>query len=558
MADNTTVLNPDAIPGGHGDSIRTIDESGVKTQVVALSGQNDSGALALIPVTPEGHVEVAIHGPRLPFGSIHTENLVPIFQSDGVYGINPYTMLTATGVAVGTGSGTGSVTASSNKLVVATGTTSLSFASLQSRRRLRYRPGQGVVGRFTAVFSTPVANSYLVAGLGTSETTVAFGYNGTSFGILYSTGGVREIHTLTITTASTSTNSYQVTLPNTATVSITATNNSSTTQTAYEISRGTFPGWKATAVGATVIFVADSAGPKTGSFSLAQPSAGTPAAGSDAETVAGVATTDTWIAQSSWNGDKMDGTGASGFSLDPSKGNVYQIGIQYLGFGSITFQIEAYNASGTNNAEFVTCHTIRYPNTATSVNLSQPSFPFLAAAYSAGSTTDVSVSVGSFSGFNEGEEKNLGPRVSYDVDSTVTSSTSAYTPIFTVLNSRVFGGRANQTVVRLIDVTGSAKGNANSQTKFYLVRNAALTGPVNFVSSATGSSCLVDITATGMTAPTRSEKIWSVSVTESGQFDHVFGDTENTLQPGESITLCVRSISATAACTGTLNTREDQ
>lgn len=76
---------------------------------------------------------------------------------------------------------------------------------------------------------------------------------------------------------------------------IRATNNSSTTQTAYEIAQGTFPGWEAQAKGATVIFTANSNGNKSGSFSLAQTGAATPAAGSDAETLAGVASTDTDI-----------------------------------------------------------------------------------------------------------------------------------------------------------------------------------------------------------------------------------------------------------------------
>jgi hypothetical protein len=168
------------------------------------------------------------------------------------------------------------------------------------------------------------------------------------------------------------------------------------------------------------------------------------------------------------------------------------------------------------------------------------------------------VSIGSFAGFNEGEQVNLGPRISYDVDATVTSSTSAYTPVFTVRNSFIFASRANQTVVKLMDLVGSAKGNANSHTKFYAIRNVGLTGPVNFQSAATGSSCYFDTTATGLGTFNRNQIIWSGSVVESDYIDHTFVDREITLQPGESVTVCVRSIAATAACTATLNTREDQ
>lgn len=523
----------------------------------ALRAMLDSGVSKLLSATAEGHLEVAIHGPRLPFGSVHTEQLTPVFQVDGVYGVRSSSMITSTGLAVGTGSGSGSVTGSANKIVLSTGTTQFSFASMQSRNRLRYRPGQGVVGRFAGHFSAPVASSIQVMGFGTAESTIAFGYDGTSFGILYSTGGVREMQTLTITTASTATNDYVVTLPNTATVNVTATNNGSTTQTAYEITRGTFPGWKAFARGADVVFLADSAGNKSGTFSLAQTGAGTPAAGTVVETTAGVATTDTWIPQASWNGDKLDGTGPSGVTLNPLLGNVYAVGVQYLGFGAITFEVEAASA-GSNNPEFVNVHTIKYPNTASSVSLSQPAFPFLAAAYSAGSTTDVTVSPTSFAGFVEGKEVNLGPRTCYQRDALVTSSTSAYTPLFTFRNGWVYTGRANQTVVKILDISGSAKGNANSATKFFLVRNAALTGPVNFISVGDSSSCYKDEAATGMAAPADTDIIYTRSLAETGDFRDALSDREVTLQPGESLTLAVKSLSATSNCTGSINTREDQ
>ena len=546
--------------GNGGDVIRTILKDGVKTEAVVLMGTQDNSALAFVPATAEGHLEVAVHAPRLPFGSVHTEKLAPVFQGDGVYGVNGFGIVQSTGLAVGTGSGSGSITSVNNKIVASTGTTQYSFASVQSRRRLRYKAGQGVVGRFAGFFTGAVANSILVAGFGTAETTLAFGYNGTSFGILYSTGGVREIHTFTVSTASTSTQPYNVTLPNTAVVNVTATNNGSTTQTAYEISKGTFPGWSAAAVGSTVVFVASSAGNKSGSFTLAQSGAATPAAGSDAETLAGVASTDTWIYQADWNGDVMDGSGSalnpSGFDLDPTKGNVYQIGVQYLGFGSISFQIEAYN--GTNNPEFVTVHTIKYPNTSTSTSLSQPAFPFLAAAYSAGSTTDCSVSIGSYAGFNEGDQVNLGPRTSPSRDSVISSSTTAFVPILTFRNGFVFNGRANQSVIHLLDVNGAAQGNANASTKFYVVRNAELTGPVNFTSWASTSCGFWDVAATGMTTPPNENIVFTRAIGQTNDFGYAFSDREITLQPGETMTLCVKSLSATASCTGGINMREDQ
>jgi len=520
-----------------------------------LIGQTDGGSFKYVPVTTEGHIEVAVHSPVLPFGSIHTESLTPVIQTDAVYGINPQQVVTTTGLSFGTGANSGSVTGTNNLFTCSTGTTQYSFGTLQSRRRLRYRPGQGVVGRFAGFFTAPVASSILVAGWGSSESGYFFGYNGTSFGILHSTGGVREIQTLTITTASTSTNSYQVTQPNTTAITVTATNNSSTTRTAYEIAQGTYVGWKANAIGSTVVFVKDSVGNVSGTFSIAQSGAGSPAAGTCVETLAGVASTDVWYPQTEWNGDKLDGNGASGVTLDPTKGNVYQIGIQYLGFGSIIFGVEV-SVTG-NNPTFVTVHTLNFPNTRTSVTMVQPSFPFTMAAYSAGSTTNASVSVGSFNGSIEGKRVSIGPRQTYYNNSGVTSSTSAYVPLFTVKNRLVFNSRANQAVAHLLSLGGASKSNTGLTT-FYMISNATLTGPTNFTSWSATSTTSVDTASTGCSFSENSQVIFTASISETGDFNYGFVDDQITLQPGESVTLAVRSVTSTSVCIGSLNTREDQ
>ena len=518
-----------------------------------IQAQTDDNQQIPLQSTPEGHLEVAIHGPINPFGSVHTESLTPVFQSDAVYGVNQFEVTTATGLAVGSGANSAAATASANYFVASTGTTQYSFASLQSRRRLRYRAGQGVVGRFAGRFSAPAANSIVVAGFGTAESGVYFGYNGTSFGILHSTGGVREIQTLTVTTASTATNNYVVTLPSGQAVNVTATNNNSTIKTAYEISRGTYPGWKAEQRGSTVVFIADSVGPKA-AISFAQTGAGTPAAVTVAETVAGVAGTDTWVPQTSWNGDKLDGSGYSDFTLDPSKGNVYQIGFQYLGAGPIFCSVEVPAIDG-NNATWVLVHTFNFPNSLTSTTLSQPSFPFTMSAYSAGSTTDVSVRISSFAGFIEGKMRLTGPRMTYTDTSTAVSTTSYYA-LLTIRNDRVFSGRANQSVIHLLSFGGAH--DDTTPVTLFLIRNATLVGTPNFTQHSATSSTYVDTAATTCTFTDNEQVVFSLPLGASGNGLVDFGD-DVTLQPGETITIAAQAVFGTATYTiASLNTREDQ
>ena len=321
---DNTLLNR----GEGGDLIRTVLENGVKTEAVVLMGTQDDGTLAYLPVTAEGHLETEIHGPLNPFGSVHVESQLPIFQCDALYGINTSEVNTETGLGYDPGvappgSNSGVVDVANNMFRCSTGTTAFSFATIQTRKRLRYRAGQGVIGRFTALWSTPAASSIVVAGYGTAEAGYYFGYSGTTFGILHSTGSVRQIVTLTVSGNTSTGGTVTITL-NDKQIAQTLATSATTTLTANDIASKTYPGWEVEARGATVIFLASSVGARTGTYSITLGTAiGT--AGSFATTLAGTTVADTFIPQTSWNGDKCDGTGASGFTLDKTKGNVFRI-----------------------------------------------------------------------------------------------------------------------------------------------------------------------------------------------------------------------------------------
>lgn len=524
-----------------------------------LYGETDSGTFTAVPITGEGHLEVAIHGPLTPFGAISVENLLPLVQVDGVHGINSYESIATTGLAVELtaptpGTSSGVVSAANNLLKCETGTTIYSFASLQSVNRARYRAGQGLVARYTALWSAPAAQSILVAGVGTAESGFFFGYNGTVFGILHSTGNTREIQTLTVTGATSTGGTvvfrlngldYTVTLPVAAT----------TARTAYDISRQTFPGWTTEQVGSTVIFLADSVGDKAGTFTLTLGTAvGT--AGTFAQTTAGASTADTWIAQADWNTDRMDGTGSSGVTLDQTKGNVFQINIQYLGFGAVSFQIEASLAP--NNPTWITVHTLLAQNSRTSVTQTQPTFPFTIAAYSGGSTTNVSVQTGSFAVFLAGQKVLNGPRMTYTREAAgyVASAAATYYPLFTVRNQSIYTARANQSLINIISI--AAAHTDNTIVTVYLIRNATLIGPVSFAVWSTNSCSCVDQGATTCTFSSNEQLLFTLPIGAAGEANLIFSD-EIILQPGETITLAARTTSGTTpyfACS--LNTREDQ
>jgi hypothetical protein len=405
-----------------------------------------------------------------------------------------------------------------------------------------------MIGRFTAMFTTGVANSYQVAGFGHAEDGVYFGYKGAEFGILYNNRGKREVQTLTVSVGSSHAENITVTLGGVA-HSIAVTNSASTLKTAYEISQGTYTGWRAEAVGSTVIFVSDSVGDKTGTFSIL----GTSATGTFAETQAGQAVTESFIPQSSWNGDKMDGTGPSGVTMDKTKFNVFEVQLQYLGAGALVFKVEASHEG--NNPDFVTVHSIQLPNTLTTTSFGNPTFSFLASAYSSGSTTNLTVKVGSFMGANEGERKIHGDRFSYLAQSTGVGA-SNYQALLTIRNTRWFGSRTNQSIIKILSVSGAIK--HTSPVTIFLLKNVTLAGTPNFSQYATNSISYVDTSATTCSIASNNQIVWSGSLGDTGNIAFQFSE-EIRVVPGDTITLAAKSSTGTPSYVlGALNTKEFQ
>lgn len=130
------------------------------------------------PPTPE-----IDNQPLTAFGDLRVAELSPIFQGTFEYTVENTEILDNV-VAAG-----GTVTQSSGMGVVSTSTTTASTALMQSHTLARYRAGLGGVARFTALFTSPVADTEQYAGLAdTVGSSAAFkngymiGYDGSTFG----------------------------------------------------------------------------------------------------------------------------------------------------------------------------------------------------------------------------------------------------------------------------------------------------------------------------------------------------------------------------------------
>jgi hypothetical protein len=382
--------------------------------------------------------------PLTAFGEVMVAQPSPRVQIDATYGIRAtdviqYTKNNSAITSENTGTGF--------EFKVSTGTNAAGCARMQSRKIVRYKTGQGSLFRFTGRFPSKAANSMQRVGCGNRGTHFGFGYQGTDFGIFYHNGGFVEIQTLTITAAPVANQNVTITLNGTAfVVAVTA---GTIKHAVFQLAAATYAGWKVYANGVTLTFVADCVGALAGVYSIA--STGT-VTGTFVETRTGVDITENFIPQSAWNIDKMDGTTCSGIKLDPTKGNVFEIQLQYLGYGALLFCVE-----NPGHGVFQQVHRIEYSNANVSPNMTAPYLHLEIEAENQGNTTNLDVYSASMAGFTEGIQVPL--RDLRGEGFTKASIGTSFTNIIAFRNARTFATRLNRSPIWPAIVSFSSEGN---------------------------------------------------------------------------------------------------
>lgn len=88
----------------------------------------------------------------------------------------------------------GTITIVESMLTVATGTNVAGSAAISNRRAIRYLPGQEAFSNFTAIYTSPKADSFQRAGLFDSENGFFIGYEGLVFNVTRRRDGIDENH----------------------------------------------------------------------------------------------------------------------------------------------------------------------------------------------------------------------------------------------------------------------------------------------------------------------------------------------------------------------------
>jgi len=77
---------------------------------------------------------------------------------------------------------------------------------------------------------------------------------------------------------------------------------------------------------------------------------------------------DTVVLQQDWNGDKLDGSGPSGITLDLTKAQILWMDLEWLGVGSVRMGFVI-------NGQFILCHTFHHANIIASTYITTASLP---------------------------------------------------------------------------------------------------------------------------------------------------------------------------------------
>lgn len=411
------------------------------------------------------------------------------------------------------------------------------FSQIRSLDTLRYGPGQGAEFLGTCAFTTGVANSSQVFGPGDDDEGFFFGYNGVDFGIMRRYGGSLEIKSLTITAGATNAGTITVTMDDTAVPIEVEAGDSiqevvrkivAEEQTAtgfYNAGRG----WEThTDDDNSVEFISLVAENATGTFSFTDTdSTGVTSSGFTTR-VTGAVPTETWVLQDNFNLDKVDGTGSSGLTLDPTKINVYGIQFQYLGGGDIEFLIE-----NPVTGLMIAVHRIQYPNQATTASLLNPTLHLTLivkteTGYSGG---DLTMKTSSLAGFIQGIETSKGIRRSFSVEKEISTTESV---VLILHNELDFNGKQNKVSV-YPDFTSFAT-ESSKPTTLRMYYNP---------DSVTGGAALTDVEAnvsvmkygTTGTSITGGQRLLTFVLPGNGGGARNLTDLEIQLRPGDRIVL---------------------
>ena len=229
--------------------------------------------------------------------------------------------------------------------------------------------------------------------------------------------------------------------------------------------------------------------------------------------------------QANFNVDKLDGTGPSTMTLDPTKGNVYQISYQWLGFGQITFSVE-----DPLGGRFTVFHAIRYANANTTTSITQSTLPFKIESNNTTNATAIVVKVPSLAAFIQGTPGTE----SFLIHGASNSKTlTTEVAVLTIRNNTTYAGVPNFILVSPLNISAASDGAKS--VLFNLYKNATLGGVPSFVDYNANTS-VMSIDKAGTTV-TGGILLSSIALNKSSNLIYPIANSGFKLHPGDTLTV---------------------
>jgi hypothetical protein len=263
----------------------------------------------------------------------------------------------------------------------------------------------------------------------------------------------------------------------------------------------------------------------------------------------GVASDIRTIPQSQWNGDKLDGTGPSGITLDPSKTQIFWCDFEWLGVGSV-------RTGFVINGQYITCHTFNNANDIGSVYMTTAILPVRYEIKNLGGGPAASMKQICSTVISEGGYEQYSPSHLARRTTKLTNIQLAFKPVVSIrLSSSALGAVVVPGRMQVLPI-------ASQSYEVGLFFNSTLTG-ASWAAIDTDANVQFDTSATAMTGGTLVQTDYVTASGSGGQQPLVDPSGYNwALQLGVSlagasdvITLAIRTVdSATpqGECYGTI------
>lgn len=254
------------------------------------------------------------------------------------------------------------------------------------------------------------------------------------------------------------------------------------------------------------------------------------------------------VTQANWNGDKLDGTGASGITLDTTKAQILWMDFEWLGVGSVRcgFFIDG---------QMIICHTFQNANEISTVYMTTAILPVryeitnTAATATASSMRQICSTVISDGGYEQTSIEHMARRTSVPAGNFITT---AFYPLASIrLASTALGAVVLPLNYDFLPTTVD-------NYEVALIKNTTLTG-ASWTASATDANVEVDYTATATSGGTivssgyTSGKSGRIPLTASGTYNWDLQIGVSLAGVSDTYTLCARTLASTGAGWGALS-----